>query len=371
MTNEKLALVIGAAGGLGFETARALIGHGWRVRAMARDPARAPDLAGAEWVQGDAMRGEDVLGASRGASVIVHAVNPPAYRNWPKLVLPMLKNTIAAAEASGARVVLPGALYNYGPDAFALVREDDPQNPLTRKGKIRVAMERALEDAQARGVKTLILRGGDFFGPHGHSSWFSQGMVQANAPLKRVVYPGKRNVGHAFAYLPDFAETIAQLLARESELAMFERFHFRGHALARGIEIAERTRIAAGAPKAPIVGFPWPLVVGLSPLVRLFREMAEMRYLWKQDLQLDNSKLIGFLGYEPHTPIEAALRTTLAGLNIPLNIAAKNDAPPAIGQERLALLGAAPMTGARKPRLSAALKDAPCSDTSVALRNSL
>ena len=316
MANEKLALVIGAAGGVGFETAKALIRHGWRVRALARDPSRAPKLPGAQWKQGDALDRDDVLAASNGASVIVHAVNPPGYKNWPTLVLPMLANTIAAAESSGARIVLPGTIYNYGPDAFPLLREDDPQQPRTRKGKIRVAMEHALEEAAARGVKTLILRGGDFFGPHGHSSWFSQGMVQANAPLRRVIYPGKRNAGHAFVYLPDFAETIAQLLAREGDLAMFERYHFRGHAFGRGIEFAERIRLAADAPGAPIHDFPWPAVVALAPFVRLFREMVEMRYLWKHDVQLDNMKLVAFLGAEPHTPIDAALRASLAALNV-------------------------------------------------------
>ena len=316
MANEKLALVIGAAGGVGFETAKALVRHGWRVRALARDPSRAPKLTGAEWVRGDAMDRGDVVAAARGASVIVHAVNPPRYRNWPKLVLPMLANTIVAAERNGARVVLPGTVYNYGPDAFALLREDDAQNPRTRKGKIRVAMEHALEEAKVRGVKTLILRGGDFFGPHGHSSWFSQGMVQPNAPLKRVIYPGKRDIGHAFVYLPDFAETIARLLARESDLAMFERFHFGGHYFARGIEFAERIRVAADAPNARILGFPWPVLVALAPFVRLFREMAEMRYLWKQSVQLDNTKLVRFLGAEPHTPIDTALRASLAALNV-------------------------------------------------------
>jgi nucleoside-diphosphate-sugar epimerase len=335
MANERLALVIGAAGGVGFESARALIRHGWRVRALARDPSRAPNLPGAQWVRGDAMDRADVLAASSGASVVVHAVNPPGYKNWPKLVLPMLANTIAAAEMSGARVVLPGTIYNYGPDAFPLLREDDPQQPLTRKGKIRVAMERALEAAAARGVKTLILRGGDFFGPHGNSSWFSQAMVQADAPLKRVIYPGKRDVGHAFVYLPDFAETIAQLLARESDLAMFERFHFRGHAFARGIEFAERTRLAAGAPSAPIHGFPWPVVVALAPFVALFREMAEMRYLWNRDVQLDNAKLVAFLGAEPHTPIDAALRASLTALNVrPRDLSASAEEAFAPGRAR-------------------------------------
>jgi nucleoside-diphosphate-sugar epimerase len=331
MTNEKLALVIGAAGGVGFETAKALVRHGWRVRALARDPSRAPKLAGAQWVHGDAMNRDDVLAAACGASVIVHAVNPPRYNNWSKLVLPMLSNTIAAAELNGARIVLPGTIYNFGPDAFPLLREADPQNPRTRKGKIRVAMERALEEATERGVKTLILRGGDFFGPHGHSSWFSQGMVQPNAPLKRVIYPGKRDVGHAFVYLPDFAETIARLLVRESDLTMFERFHFGGHYFVRGVEFAERIGIAADAPRAPILGFPWPVLVALAPFVRLFREMAEMRYLWKQNVQLDNAKLVRFLGAEPHTPVDTALRASLA----PLNVGPR----PRKGSEPIALLG--------------------------------
>jgi nucleoside-diphosphate-sugar epimerase len=316
MSSEKLALVIGAAGGVGFETAKALIRHGWRVRAMVRDTARAPRSAGAEWVAGDAMVREDVLAAARGASVIVHAVNPPGYRNWPKLALPMLANTIATAELNGARIVLPGTVYNYGPGAFPLLREDDPQNPRTRKGKIRVAMERALEEATAREVKSLTLRAGDFFGPHAGNSWFAQGMVRAGGPLKSVVYPGKRNVGHAWAYLPDFAETVAQLLAREADLGMCERFQFGGHYFARGVEMAERVRDAADAPKAAINGFPWAAVLALSPVVPLFREMAEMRYLWRYALKLDNAKLVRFLGAEPHTPIDTALRTTLAAMGV-------------------------------------------------------
>lgn len=311
MSDGKLALVIGAAGGVGFETARALLRHGWRVRAMVRDVARAPRLNGAVWVQGDAMRAEDVMAAARGAAVIVHAVNPPGYKNWPKLVPAMLANTIAAAEAHHARIVLPGTVYNYGPDVMPVVREGDAQNPRTKKGKIRVAMERALEHSKAR---VLIVRAGDFFGPHAGNSWFAQGVVKPGAPLKSVVYPGKRDVGHAWAYLPDFAETIARVLDRESDLARFERFHFGGHYFERGVDMAECVREAVGAPRLPIRGFPWLALLALAPVVPLFREMAEMRYLWRRDLKLDNFKLVRFLGAEPHTPIITALRETLIAL---------------------------------------------------------
>ena len=55
------------------------------------------------WVVDDAMRADDVQRAAEGVQVIVHAVNPPGYRNWGGLVLPMTDNSIAAAKAAGAR----------------------------------------------------------------------------------------------------------------------------------------------------------------------------------------------------------------------------------------------------------------------------
>ncbi len=89
MTQERTALVLGATGGIGGAMAATLLGRGWRVRALRR---KAPDGASAasriDWRLGDAMRREDVMSAARGVALIVHAVNPPGYRDWDKLVLP-------------------------------------------------------------------------------------------------------------------------------------------------------------------------------------------------------------------------------------------------------------------------------------------
>lgn len=41
-----------------------------------------------------------------------------------------------------------------------------------------------------------------------------------------------------------------------------------------------------------------------------------MRYLWKVRLELDNARLVAFLGIEPHTPTPIAIRTTLQGLGV-------------------------------------------------------
>lgn len=312
MTDGKRALVLGVTGGAGYEIARALIRRGWQVRAMARtpDPARLPQ---AEWVAGDALNAGDVATAAMGADVIAHGVNPPGYRDWAKLVLPMLENTVAAAKSSGARIFLPGTIYNYGRDALPLLTEDGPQKPHTRKGRLRVQMEQRLEAAAQEGVRSLILRAGDFFGPSAGNSWFSQGMVTPGKPVTKITYPGKRDAGHAWAYLPDYGETAGALLDREAKLTAFERFHFRGHYFARGVEIAEAVRAANGG-QGKIAGMPWPALILLSPFVRLFRELAEMRYLWEETAELDNAKLISFLGYEPHTDIKEALSWTLAAM---------------------------------------------------------
>jgi len=115
MVESRLALVTGATGGVGGEVATALLRHGWTIRAMARDPARAAQSGpkGVNWVAGDAMRPADITAAARGAAVVFHGVNPPGYQNWRGLAIPMLRNAIDAAQAAGARLIYPSNVYVY------------------------------------------------------------------------------------------------------------------------------------------------------------------------------------------------------------------------------------------------------------------
>ena len=314
---KRTALVIGATGGIGGAVARALVGQAWQVTAMHRDPAKAAaasDLAGIEWVKGDAMREADVVASSEGASIIFHGANPPGYQKWRELALPMLAHSIAAARAGSARLVFPGNVYNFGPDAGPVIDEASPQNPKTRKGAVRVEMERMLERAAGQGTRSLVVRAGDFLSSSG-GSWFSAAMVKAGRPLKSVTYPGNREAGHAWAYLPDLAETIVQLADIEQQLPAFDVYHFGGHWIEPGIEIAHAVRRAAARPDLPIRRFPWPFVYLGAPFVGLMRELIEMRYLWQVPLRLDNAKLVARLGEEPHTPLDEAVRRTLRDMN--------------------------------------------------------
>jgi nucleoside-diphosphate-sugar epimerase len=211
------------------------------------------------------MSAADVARAAQGCAVIVHAVNPPGYRDWDRLVLPMLENTIAAAAANGALVVLPGTVYNYGADVFPVVAEDAPQHPATRKGALRVRMEAALQAYAERGGRALIVRAGDFFGPRAGNNWFAQGLVKPGKPVRRIANPAARIVGR------------------------------RGG-------------------RATVATFPWWLVRLATPFNETLRELWEMRYLWRQPVRLENTRLVEVLGAEPHTPLDVAVERTLEGL---------------------------------------------------------
>ena len=312
---QKTALVIGATGSIGGEVAAALLARGWQVRALNRDPQRAARHAvgreAIEWVKGDAMVAADVTAAAEGVQVIFHGANPPGYSNWARLVPPMLESVIAAARATGARIAFPGNVYNYGPDAWPLISETSPQHPRTRKGAIRVQLEARLAETAAEGVRSLVVRAGDFFGPVSDTSWLTEGWVNKGKPIRAVTLPGPATVTHDWAYLPDFAETFVRLIERETELPAHAVFNHRGHVLT-GAEMATALERVAGR-KLARHSLPWLAMAAVSPFVAMLREMLEMRYLWEHDVVLDNAKLVSVLGEEPHTPLDQALRSALEG----------------------------------------------------------
>ncbi|MBW9071633.1 NAD(P)H-binding protein [Agrobacterium tumefaciens] len=312
--NERpLALILGVNGGVGSQVSRMLQQRGWRVRAMTRQRTSTGATDGVERVIGDAMNRQDVMDAAKGVSLIVHAVNPPGYRNWESQVLPMLDNTIAAAEASGARIVFPGSVYNFGPDAFPLLTEDSPQKPFTRKGALRVEMERRLKMASMRGVPVLIVRAGDFFGPDARNNWFSQMLVKPGKPVRSVRNPAAPHAGHQWAYLPDVAETIGRLLDRADELPAFAVYHMEGFWDFDGLQLVEAIERVVGHPVRRRQ-LSWSGIKLAAPFVPLFREVLEMQYLWQMPIRMSNRRLTDFLGTEPRTPIDIAVATTLASL---------------------------------------------------------
>ncbi len=312
--NQKKALVLGATGGVGGEVAQRLLQNGWSVRALVRKSDNVQLDSRIEKLKGDAMNAEDVISAAEGVCLIVHAVNPPGYKNWGSLVLPMIDNTIRAARQANARILLPGTIYNYGSNSPSKLTEETPQEPTTKKGEIRKELENRLLKASQSGVRVLIVRCGDFFGPRPGNNWFSQGLIQPGHPVKSITYPGRAGIGHAWAYLPDVAQVMVELAEKEGQLKAFESFHFGGYWDHDGRQMIQAIQKVSGVKKIKVKAMPWMLLKILSPFVTLFREMMEMQYLWQKPYQLENRRLIQFLGYEPVTPLDQAVEATLKGL---------------------------------------------------------
>ena len=260
------------------------------------------------------MQRSAVEDAARDCDVVVHGVNPPRYQRWREWALPMLANAMAAAQGVGARLVFPANVYVYGQDCGNVAAENTPRHPATVKGRIRLEMEQMIEQSSSRGLRSLTVRAGDFFGPHASAnSWFSAALVKPGRQAQSIIYPGDPAIGHTWAYLPDLGHTVAELLEREAALGAAAQFHFGGHWLESGQPMIEAIRRALGRQVA-VRRLPWWLLRLASPVHPLSRELLEMRYLWERPLRLDNSRLTAFLGREVHTPLDEAVEATLRGL---------------------------------------------------------
>src|SRR5262249_47737823 len=150
---------------------------------------------------------------------------------------------IDAAEATGATIMFPGNLYNYGARMPALIDETTPMQPTTRKGQLRVAIEQRLREASERGVRVIILRAGDFYGA-GRGSWFDL-VIAKQLAQGRITYPGPLDVAHEWAYVPDVAAALVRLAATRATFPAFETFGFPGHAVT-GRELAAAVAKATG-----------------------------------------------------------------------------------------------------------------------------
>ena len=300
-------LVLGAAGRLGHAAAAAFRDAGWHVVSFVRPGAGERAPRGTEIMESIAR--EDVMTAARRVDVVLHALNLP-YPQWHAAALPYAYSAIDAAEGAGATLLFPGNLYNYGDAMPAVLDEGTPMRPSTRKGRLRDAMELRMREAADRGVRTIILRAGDFFGA-GRGSWFDL-VVAKDVRRGRVTYPGPLDVVHEWAYLPDYAAALVRLTERRATLSPFESFGFAGHAVT-GRQMIDAIAAAAHR-ELQVKRMGWWMVKTAGRLFAMGRELAELEYLWRVPHRISGEKLTSLIGEVPHTPLDAAIAAALRDL---------------------------------------------------------
>jgi len=258
--------------------------------------------------------------ASEGAAAIFHCANP-RYDPWPELLPNMQRALIDAAIAQGAVLAASEPLYVYAAGAVT-ISENTPIDPPTRKGAVRLAVFRLLEEATAsRGLRWVTVRASDYYGPgaEGQSAFGSERFIGPLLSGRRISFLGSPDRLHSFTYLRDFGRALALASTKP--------------------EAWGRTWIA---PTAPILsigdfaslfvdhieaearkhGFTRPLRrdFGVVPrsalrLIGLFdpvvREVDEMLYQWRNDYRVDGSAFTRRFGIEP-TDVESGMAETAA-----------------------------------------------------------
>ncbi len=284
---KETVLVLGANGRIGRSAVEAFLNAGWAVRAFVRRGSADRVRREVQIFEGDAFDVDSVVSAAEGADVIVNALNPP-YERWAAELPRITRSVLGAAKHSGATVMIPGNVYNYGESMPSVLVEDTPHAPTTRKGTMREQMEDAYRDAAAQGVQTIVLRAGDYFERNKTGNWFDSYI--ANKVSKGVVtYPGSLDRVHAWAFLPDVARALVGLAEIRADLPDFDTFGFEGFSLT-GRELVEAMETAAGRP-LKVKRLPWPIIRLLGFFSAPMREVVEMKYLWDVPHRIDGSKL--------------------------------------------------------------------------------
>ena len=280
-------LVLGANGNFGSHAAREFGAAGWQVRRF--------------------QRGSDMAAAAMGVEVIVNGLNPPNYHNWARLVPEITAQVIAAGLASGATVLVPGNVYVFG-DQPGIWGAETPHRPVSRKGAIRVEMERAYRQASEKGLRVILLRGGDFLDPAAQNSIFNLAVLKKLAK-GIVTSPGSATARRAHAYLPDIARAAVGLAGVRASLPAFADIPFAGHSFSME-DLRGRLQALSGRP-VRLAQFGWLPLRLLAPVWELARELVEMRSLYDTPHSLDPAPLAALLPDFRATPLDIILAAHL------------------------------------------------------------
>ncbi len=281
----KTVLILGASGRFGRNAQCSFSWAGWDVRTYDRATDTLPDAA---W----------------GADLIINAWNP-AYTDWARDVPKLTAQIIETSRDTGATVLIPGNIYNYGPEMPDILSEGTPHRATNPLGRIRIEMEQAYRDA---GVRTIILRAGDFIDIDASGNWFDK-IITAKAAKGRISYPGNPDLPHAWAFLPDVTDMAAALAEQLDQLDTFSEFNVPGFTLT-GRELTDAISKVTRR-EQHLRQMSWLPIMFARPFWSMATPLLEMRYLWDTPHQIMSNALQQRLPEFQPTSLEDALAASL------------------------------------------------------------
>ena len=263
MKYGKKVLILGSTGRFGRHCVQAFTKCGWDVSVFHRDT-------------------DDLDTAAQEKDVIVNGWNP-MYHEWSRS-LPRLDQIIQhAALANGSTVLLPGNIYGYGVKFMGTLTSETPQKAENPLGMARIAQEKSYK---VSGVKTLILRSGDYWDTLPSGNWLDR-IILSKLSKGVMLYPGDYDKKHSWAYLPDLAGVAENIAWRADEFGTFEEILFPGFTLTAEEIRAQLSKIAGQHIKLRKMS--WLPIHVAKPFWPVAKHLIEMRYLWENAHQIDKT----------------------------------------------------------------------------------
>jgi nucleoside-diphosphate-sugar epimerase len=294
--------VIVGAGVIGSTTAVQLAEAGEKVRIVTRSGS-GPDRPNIERVAADAGDAAALSRLSEGAVAIYNCANPP-YHTWPTDWPPLAASMLAAAESSGAPLVITGNLYVYGP----VDRPMTPDMPLaapTVKGRVRAKLwEDALAAYRAGRISGVTeVRASDFISPKHSTLEFVLPALKAG---RTAWLPGPLDMPHTFTYTGDVARALIAL--GRDDRAWGRAWHVPSTAPVTMRELVRRTARVGGFAEPTVRGIPGPVMYASGWFNKFAKEMREMSYQFDRPFILDSTAAEETFAVKP-TDLDDALRT--------------------------------------------------------------
>lgn len=303
-------LVLGSTGSIGYAFTENLLSKNIPVTIIVRDVAKAKNLFQSfnqvEIIKGDVQDLNLLKQVAADKKYIFHGINYP-YNEWFGNMDVVTNKIIEAASLNKAMIVFPGNVYNYG--NTPLIKEDSPENPCTRKGALRVAIEKTLRDAAHAGKCTVLnVCLPDFWGPNVLNYGIKPIFINA-LNGKALPYMVREDIPHQLVFTKDAAEIMVRLMQRGVQKP-YENYNYGGqvHPTMKGL-LNQISRLA-NAPEKIKIHPKWIFSV-LGIFVPIMKEVKEMLYLFEGTVILDDTKVRSIFPDFKERPLNEAISETL------------------------------------------------------------
>ncbi len=302
--------ILGAGGAIGIELAKALINYTTDIRLVSRNPKKVNESD--QLLAADLSQASEVKKAVAGSDVVYVTVGFP-YKlkvweeNWPSFI----KNVIDACRESNAKLVFFDNIYMYDPSSLDGMTEETKINPVSKKGKVRAAVEHqilaAIKDGKIQG---LIARSADFYGPSiQNTSMLTEMVFKPLSKGKKANWMASADFKHSFTYTPDAGRATALLGNTEDAYNQVWHLPTAKNPLT-GKQWIEAVGKEMGKPaKLQLASRTIVKIMGI--FIPVMREMPEMMYQYDRNYDFNSDKFMERFEFEV-TPYAEGIKTIVA-----------------------------------------------------------